>query len=245
MDDLKVWRTARKADLMTRQEYRSCSAFARKLARHLVTSRDAMDGSGMFRSPRKLVRELDASESTIRRGLRELLERGVFTKERRTDPRGTGRRDTTSAYRLHPSLNISPGYPLRSVTNDRLPDTPNDTPRSSKLLVEEAPRGLQLEQQYVAEKDFANRVEQVGSGIQHHAASTCNSGLLGIVGQNTATPPSRNEILSVASPKERRERAEREYRAAYFGVHQRYPDYDVSSWSDEQLAAQTRDPIAW
>jgi hypothetical protein len=158
--DLKTWRTARKADLMTRQEYQSCSRFARRLARHLVVSRDALDGAGMFRSPRKLAGELNVSESTVRRGLRELVEKGVFEKELRTDPRGTGRRHTTSAYRVHPALNVQPGYvaasvPLRCVTNDIPNDTPTDTPRSSKLLLEAPPSAARVEVTDVVDEPVA------------------------------------------------------------------------------------------
>lgn len=234
MDDLKAWRTARKADLMTRQEYRSCSAFARKLARHLVTSRDAMDGSGMFRSPRKLVRELDASESTIRRGLRELIERGVFTKERRTDPRGTGRRDTTSAYRLHPSLNISPGYPLRSVTNDRLPDTPNDTPRSSKLLVEEAPLGASVRTAIRGREELASRAEYVGPGVQ--PCSHSNSGLL---------ESDQNTVTSSRDRNSYRAALIEVYIAAYRDVHGTEPSYNLDKWSDEKLITEARNPVPY
>lgn len=108
--DLASWRKARKEALSRTPQYESCSPTARQLARHMVTSRDDAAGRGMFRSPRKLAKEFGKSERTIRYCLSELVSKGVFEKELRKDPRGTGRRDTTSIYRLHPALNIKPGY---------------------------------------------------------------------------------------------------------------------------------------
>ena len=183
---------------MTRQEYLACPKFARRLARHLVMSRDALNGSGMFRSPRKLKTELGVSESTVRRGLRELVEAGVFEKERRTDPRGTGRRHTTSAYRAHHALNIQPGYvatssPLRCVTNDRPIDTPIDTPRSSKLHVEALPTGARLE----AAMSSGDVAEETGlaPAAAWASPSSANTGVH--TGQGVTTPR-----LSVCSPVE-------------------------------------------
>lgn len=137
--DLREWREARARALGRTAAFKDCSSTARRLARHMIRSRDSREGAGMFRSPRKLAQELGAgfSESTVRRCLNELVANGIFVKERRKDPRGSGRRDTTSAYHLRDDL--VPGR-LRCVTvtdlraprnADRPADRPADTPRST------------------------------------------------------------------------------------------------------------------
>jgi DNA-binding MarR family transcriptional regulator len=248
MDDLKDWRTARKEDLMTRREYMSCSTFARRLARHLVTSRDALDGSGMFRSPRKLQRELDVSESTIRRALRELVEAGVFEKERRTDPRGTGRRHTTSAYRVHPALNVQPGcVPLRCVTNDRPIDTPTDTPRSSKLPIEESPREIHSEADVAVERTSAGvlHVSEPWLGVTDTGLSAGLAGSRPAISYSTSAnevyPPRKEHDESTA----RREYEDHcvyaaEWREAFQAVYDREPRPDEQPVSDYELYEQAK-----
>jgi DNA-binding MarR family transcriptional regulator len=172
--NLREWRTKRARALSRTTEHKDCSSTARRVALHMVRSRDAIDGAGMFRSPRKLAKELGLSESTIRRALKELETKGVFVKERRKDSRGTGRRDTTSAYHLRDELLPER---LRSVTvthlraasaSDTPADRPVDTPRSTALS--SAVRRLSQESQEEALFQSAVSTKGEGQGISREGS---------------------------------------------------------------------------
>ena len=124
--DLGEWRTARIKAVKATDEGKSVSKGAWRTLAHMVKARDAMDGRGMFMSPRRLTRELGLKDKnnearTVRRHLGECITKGVLVRRYRQHlpggkvifvdtPGQKGGRDTTPTYWINPKLGIEPGY---------------------------------------------------------------------------------------------------------------------------------------